>query len=241
MEEVAIRRRNRLRHHYTVVSNVMLFGYHHLSDAAKVTYLAIDSFDWDDGSGNRKGYAYPSLGRLARDRGVDRRTIRRHLAELEDAKLVTREERPGKPSLLIIEDPSAQETEKYLRIFGDQGEDKNVLPTPDRIVRPYKEDKEQEGQNLVNGEQALSEAGESGQRPTGQTGSRAPTPIPKAKREYLASEMLAVLKDEHSLGFYRKVASLCPPQIIFEALSVVKQAARDGAIRKTRGALFATL
>jgi DNA-binding HxlR family transcriptional regulator len=31
------------------------------------------------------------------------RRIRRHLAELERAGLVTRQERPGKPSLLIIE------------------------------------------------------------------------------------------------------------------------------------------
>ena len=65
MEDFNIRRRNRLRHHYTLTSNVLLFGYKHLPDAAKLTYQVIDSFDWSDGAGLRKGFAYPSLGRLA--------------------------------------------------------------------------------------------------------------------------------------------------------------------------------
>jgi DNA-binding transcriptional ArsR family regulator len=253
MKEITIRRRNRLRHHYTIVSNVILLGYHQLSDAAKVTYLAIDSFDWGDGTGERKGYAYPSLGRLARDRGVDRRTIRRHLAELEEARLITREERPGKPSVLIIEDPSQEETSKYLRTFENQGEDKKVLPTPDKIVRPYKEDKEQERQNLVNDEQALSEKERgvgrlperigvtikerySRMRPRG-----SPLPQDKARRKYLVREMLAVLKDRHSLGYYREVAAEVAPARIFEALSEVKRLARDGAIRKSKGAMFTAL
>lgn len=227
MEDFTIRRRNRLRHHYTIVSNVMLFGYHELSDPAKVTYLAIDSFDWGDGTGKRKGYAYPSLGRIARGRGVDRRTIRRHLAELEKAKLITREERPGRPNVLVIEDPLEAETKKYLRTFDDPGEDEVVLPTPDKIVRPYKNEERQERQNLVNGEQAHSGRGR-----------RRLGAVPKAKREYLANEMLTVLQDEKSLGYYRRIAETVEQHRIFEALSVVKQMSREGKIRKTRGALF---
>jgi DNA-binding transcriptional ArsR family regulator len=241
MEDLTIRHRNRLRHHYTQTSNVLLFGYQSVSDGAKLTYQVIDSFDWSDAAGLRKGFAHPSLGRLAQIRGVERRSVRRHLVELEGAELITREERRGKPSLLIIEDPSEKETESYLRNFAGPGEDKIVLPTPDRNVRPYKKDEREEKQNLVNEEQALSEVGESGQDRQSFPSGRRPTVVPKAKREYLAQQMLAVLKDEHSLGFYRKVASRCPPETIFEALSIVKQTARDGAIRKTRGALFATL
>src|SRR3990172_9966114 len=103
MEDLVIRRRNTLRHHYTQTSNVLLFGYRQLSDGAKLTYQVIDSFDWSDGAGLRKGFAFPSLGRLAAIRGVDERTIRRHLAQLEQAGLITRQERPGKPNLLVIE------------------------------------------------------------------------------------------------------------------------------------------
>jgi DNA-binding transcriptional ArsR family regulator len=237
MENLVIRHRNRLRHHYTVTSNVLLYGYRSLSDGAKVTYLAVDSFDWTDAAGLRKGFAHPSLGRLAKIRGVEKRTIRRHLAELEGVGLITREERPGRPSLLIIEDPSEKETENYLRSFAGPGEDKIVLPTPDKIVRPYKKEEREEKQNLVNEEQALSEVGESGQRPTRLTGSRDPSSIPKAKREYLAGEMLAVLKDEHSLGYYRKVAQTVPEHRIFETLSTIRQMSREGQVRN-RGALF---
>jgi hypothetical protein len=121
MENLIIRHRNRLRHHYTVTSNVFLYGYRGLSDGAKVTYLVVDSFDWSDAAGLRKGFAHPSLGRLAKIRAVEKRSIRRHLAELEGVELITRKERPGKPSLLIIEDPSTEETDLYLRTFAGPG------------------------------------------------------------------------------------------------------------------------
>ncbi len=140
------RRRNRLRHHYTTTSNVLLFGYKGLSDGAKLTYQVIDSFDWQDGAGLRKGYAYPSIKSLADIRGTNERTIRRHLAELAKAGLVSRRQRPGKTNLLVIEDSSPVETQAYLDRWGrEEGGDRNVRPTPDRNVRPHlEEDKEKE-------------------------------------------------------------------------------------------------
>lgn len=45
MDNVTFRRRNRLRKHFVITSNVLLFAYPHVSDAAKVTYQVIDSFD----------------------------------------------------------------------------------------------------------------------------------------------------------------------------------------------------
>jgi hypothetical protein len=53
--------------------------------------------------------------------------------------------------------------------------------------------------------------------------------------------MLKVLKDEHSLGFYRKVAETVPEHRVFEALSEVKAAAREATIEATKGALFSNL
>jgi DNA-binding transcriptional ArsR family regulator len=209
---------------------VLLYGYRDLSDGAKVTYLAIDSFDWTDAAGLRKGFAHPSLGRLAKIRGVEKRSVRRHLADLEGVGLITRRERPGKPSLLIIEDPSERETESYVRTFAGPGEDKIVLSTPDKSVRPYKKEEREEKQNLVNEEQALSKVGE--------LDTMARSRDSKAKREYLAQEMLNVLKDEHSLGYYRTIAESVAPHRIFEALSTVKQMSHEGRIRTTRGAVF---
>ena len=244
MENLIIRHRNRLRHHYTVTSNVLLYGYRDLSDGAKVTYLAVDSFDWSDSAGLRKGFAHPSLGRLSKIRGVEKRSVRRHLAELEKVGLITREERPGRPSVLIIEDPSEKETESYLRSFSGPGKDKIVLPTPDKNVRPYKKEEREERQKLVNEEQALSGVGDSGA--SSRIVSPRPTPvlderIPRAKREYLANEILAVCRDEKSLGYYRKVAEVVPQHVIFGALSEVRLAAREGKIHASRGSLFAAI
>lgn len=230
-----------MRDHYTITSNVLLFGYPGLSDNAKITYQVIDSFDWTDAAGTRKGFAYPSLRSLARIRGIERRTIRRHLAELEAAKLITRVEQTGQPSLLIIEDPSTEEAAKYLRTFAKVGEDKNVLPPSDKNVRPLKKEKGEEDK-LVNEEQALSGVEE---RPRVTKGSGSTIAlserIPRAKREYLANEILSVCRDEKSLGYYRKVADTIEPQQIFEALSIVKQLAREGQISKSRGAAFSAI
>lgn len=220
-DQVQIRRRNRLRHHYTMTSNVILFGYTAVGDAEKLTYQAIDSFDWSDGGGLRKGYAYPSLRTLAALRGISERTIRRHLAALEFVGLLTRELRPGRTSVLWIEEPSANENESYLgRLHPDPDTDDRGAPDAD--VRPIKKDEREERQNRVNGvERQDADA--------------------LARREWLAREMIQVLHDEHSLGFYRKVAQTVPEHRVFEALSEVRLADREGRVRTSRGALFVSL
>jgi len=224
MQQPGIRRRNQLKHHYTLVSNVIIFGYRKLTDAEKLTFQAIDSFDWPDEKGERKGYAYPSLSTLARLRGVDERTIRRHLAALEGAGLLTREQRAGRPSLLWIEEPSAEESGRYLSTTAI-GPDTDVRGGEDTDVRPYKTE-EGKGYKTVNGEQS------SWRKRTRLSAEQ------RAKREWLAGEMLKVLKDEHSLGFYRKVAGKVPEHKIFEALSEVRLVARQHGIRHTKGAFF---
>ena len=224
MEDLVVRRRNRLKHHYTLVSNVIIFGYRDLTDAEKLTYAAIDSFDWPDEKGERKGYAYPSLATLAKMRGVDERTIRRHLAALEGVGLLKRELRAGRPNLLWIEEASQEESEKYLSTIAI-GPDTNVRGREDTNVRPYKKE-EREKDKTVNAEQSSLRR-------------RKRLSVEQlAKREWLAGEMLKVLKDEHSLGFYRKVAELVPEHRIFQALSETKQATREDRIRTSQGRFF---
>jgi DNA-binding transcriptional ArsR family regulator len=227
MEEAGIRRRNHLRHHYTLTSNVIIFGYGSLTDAEKLTYQAIDSFDWPDAKGERKGYAYPSLSTLARLRGLDERTIRRHLASLQNVGLLTREERAGRPSLLWIEEPSKEEGERYLSTIA-LGPDTDVRGGEDTDVRPYKKE-EREENKTVNAEQSSWR-----RRPRLSADQL-------AKREWLAGEMLKVLKDQHSLGFYRRAADRLSQHVIFEALSLVKQLAREGKVKKSSGALFVNI
>jgi DNA-binding MarR family transcriptional regulator len=214
MEDLTIRRRNRLRQHYTTTSNVLLFGYRGLPDGAKLTYQVIDSFDWQDGAGLRKGFAFPSLGRLADIRGVDKRSIRRHLAQLEEMGLITRQERSGRPNLLIIEDPSAEATAQYLSTFGGEGEDTDVRPARTKLSAPttLQEIQREERQISLTKIEEPSEEERGEGRPYEHVGHivreklaslrerRPRVPPERAKREYLAQEMVRVLGDPHSLG-----------------------------------------
>ena len=62
-----------------------------------------------------------------------------------------------------------------------------------------------------------------------------------AKREHLVQQMVDVLGDEHSLGFYRKVATTVPEQRVSGALSQTRLASREGMIRDGAGKFFAGL
>jgi len=232
MENTAnIRRRNRLKRHYTMTSNVLIFGYQgKLTDAEKLTYQSIDSFDWPDGGGERKGYAYPSIATLARLRGVSERSIQRHLESLEKVGLLSREVRPGKPNFLWIEEPSAEECERYLSTIGERG-DTDGTPRNATDVTPYKKE-EREENKPVNESQRLWE----------QKGRRERlTELEKAKRDWLANHMAEQLHDSHSFGFYRKTAATVPEARVFEALSEVRTIARQGRVTTSRAALFVTL
>jgi hypothetical protein len=63
----------------------------------------------------------------------------------------------------------------------------------------------------------------------------------ESEREALVYEMLSVLQDGESEGYYRRLAATVPKDIIFEALSLVRRAVREGKVRKTRGALFVAI
>jgi len=61
------------------------------------------------------------------------------------------------------------------------------------------------------------------------------------EKEYLAEEMAKQLNDDHSLGFYRKIADIIPENLIFQALSEVKDAFLTGRVKKSKAALFTTV
>lgn len=226
-EQPIARRRNRLTHHYTITSNVLIFGYRELDDGAKLTYQAIDSFDWPDQVGERKGYAYPSVPTLAKLRGISERTIQRHVDALEAAGLLKREFQAGRPCLLWIEEPSAEESEQYLSTIAERGVTEMSPPVVTRMS-PHKKD-ESEKFKHVNESQRLGE----------QKRTQRLTALERAKREWLANHMVNELGDPHSLGFYRKVAETVPEHRIFEALGEVRIAAREQRVRTSPGAVFA--
>jgi len=60
-------------------------------------------------------------------------------------------------------------------------------------------------------------------------------------KEYLASYIAEQLEDDHSLGFFRKVVDLVPENLIYQALSEVKDTSLTGKIKKNKAALFTTV
>jgi hypothetical protein len=54
----------------------------------------------------------------------------------------------------------------------------------------------------------------------------------------LVHDILAVVGDKHSRAFYIKVARVLDPDLIYRALSEVKEEERLGMIRTTKGAVF---
>ena len=57
-------------------------------------------------------------------------------------------------------------------------------------------------------------------------------------KEYLASYIAEQLEDDHSLGFFRKVVDLISENIIYQALSEVKDTFLNGKIKKSKAALL---
>ena len=53
--------------------------------------------------------------------------------------------------------------------------------------------------------------------------------------------MAEQLDDDHSLGFFRKVVDLMPENLIFQALSEVKDTHLTGNIKKSKAVLFTSV
>lgn len=59
--------------------------------------------------------------------------------------------------------------------------------------------------------------------------------------EILVEDILEVCQDEKSRNFYTKIARLLPQQLIYRAISEVKEVSNSGEIKKNNGALFVSL
>jgi hypothetical protein len=130
LEDIIFKRRNRLKKHFVNVSNVLLYCYTFVSDAAKITFQVIDGFDWESKvTGESKGYVFPAVETLAKIRHTSVRTIQRHILELIHAKLLTRIRQRHKPSILYIEEVSDAEVEKYFQFFAAKDQQINLTQT----------------------------------------------------------------------------------------------------------------
>lgn len=240
-EPCLFRHRSPISREYVIVSRVILVGYPQLSDGAKLTYWVIYSHDWYEPSKKgRKGYVYPTIGRLAQLRHTTTRTIQRHLAELIQARLLTRVMRRGKPSILYIEEPSEAEIKHYRRRLPEGGD--ISVGGGATLLSPQQEYEEKQI-NPINGvDKTLIEEG--GSKDTDWKPIRALLDPERLRRkpvessEWVANQIAAQTGDPNSLGCYRIIAERCAQALVFEALSLLKEARRDGSIRMSRGALF---
>jgi hypothetical protein len=146
--EFVIQHRNPLGRGFLVVSRSLLYGYPSVSDSAKLTYWVIYDHDWNvPEQGGRKGYAYPTVARIARLRRTTDRTIQRHLTELIGVHLLTRDFRPGKANILYIEDPAA-----VLATMPDSSRgDKNVGGGVTKMS-PHKQEEENQEKHINGNE-----------------------------------------------------------------------------------------
>ena len=270
-EDIIFKRRNRLKKHFVNTSNVLLYCYKAVSAEAKITYQVVDSFDWEEKeTGESKGYVFPAVETLADIRGASIRTIQRHIKELEQVGLLTRQRRNHQASILFIEDVSEQEAAIYLETYvhktrreqeTQKPNDKNVVllkgsQTTKMAVAYMKENEMKENEMNVNEHVNIPDE----KKRSGLEGIRAilrrfdtinpKATIPRkqkakpddvAQRDYYAQHLAEELQDQKSLGCFRVIAQHVPQPVIFEALAAVKDAWKAGKIRKSRGALFVDL
>lgn len=140
-EDVIFRRRNRLKKHFVNVSNVLLYCYDFVSDAAKITFQVIDGFDWESKeTGESKGFVFPAVETIAKIRHTSVRTIQRHMLELIKAKLLTRVRQRNKPSILYIEEVSDEEVNTFFEFF----------ETKEKKLEPIQREKSAQSRNDKN-------------------------------------------------------------------------------------------
>jgi DNA-binding XRE family transcriptional regulator len=189
-------------------------------------------------TGEVRNTCWPSQTELARSLGVSVNTIARALKG-EVVSLFVRVEpryrydpirkkkiRTSSIYHVAIDDPLLPEDETVLNelITNELAVDTSPKPQnggQDSSPKMEEEEVYEEYKN-VNDRKILSEEG-------------------KGRREYLAKEIAKSLGDEQNLGCYLKVAESIPEPILFETLSIVKDIARQGKIKKSKGALFIDL
>jgi len=191
---------------------------------------------------DENGDCYPSQDQIARDLGLSRETTNRRIQSLLrfrfDGKPVVKAVRLRKKEgtwenvrytilpvaqVKIFEKSFENEPDNNLVTFSSQGPCDDTATWRNRHTN-YNQSLNKNNTNNVN-KNAIKNKKEKRSQ----------------EKEYLAKDLSDKLEDDHSLGFYRKIVDTMPENMIFQALSEVKDAFLTGRVKKSKAALFNTV
>ena len=175
--------------------------------------------NWKD----EKGYIYLifSIEELSSLLEIDRKAVMRYKKKLVDYKLI-KDKRlgQGNPNRIYVLKPELQNTDNQK---SQKGTSKSPNTGPPKVPNKDTNDTNVKDTDFISN---VNNASLNKKQKRSQ------------KKESLASFIAEELKDDHSLGFYRKIVDLIPENTIYIALSEVKDTYLTGNIKKNKAALF---
>lgn len=208
----------RLHGGFTQVPNFLLRR-KDLTPGAKITYSLLLSYAWQD------DFCFPAQERIAGDSGYSERQVRRTLVELREKGLIDWKQRGlNRPNVY-----------RLLPVFKSAPAGGVVLPGPDKMSGPDR--------TPVSGQErtptsAYKDTVKKIQHVNVGTRLVKQTDDAALRSQALVLDILDVCRDPHSTGSYIQLARTYPEPLIREALSLTKDHAARGRIRKSKGAYF---
>ena len=189
---------------------------------------------------DKNGNCYPSQDQVARDLGISRETANRRIKSLLRFRF------DGKPVI------------KAVRLRNKEGTWENVRYTilPVAQVKIFEKSADNKPDNILVTKSSQGPCDDPAMWRNRHTNYnhylnknnnnvKENVILKKGKRsqekELLAKEISEQLEDNHSLGFYRKIVDTVPENLIYQALSEVKDTYLMGKVKKSRAALFTTV
>ena len=190
---------------------------------------------------DENGDCYPSQDQIARDLGISRETANRRIQCLLKFRF---DDKPILKAVRSRNKSGTWENVRYtilpiaqIKIFEKSSENE---PGNNHVTKPSQgpcDDPATWQNRHTNKNQSLNKNNLNNVKENAIKNKKKRSP----EKEYLAQEMAEQLEDDHSLGFYRKVADLVPENLIYQALSEVKDAYLTGRIKKSKAALFTSV
>lgn len=190
---------------------------------------------------DENGDCYPSQDQIARDLGISRETANRRIKSLLRFRF------DGKPVVKAVrlrKKEGTWENVRYtilpvaqVKIFEKSAENKpNDIHVTKTSQGPCDDTATWQNRH-TNYNQSLNKNKLNNVKENAIYNKKKRTP----EKEFLANDLAEKLEDDHSLGFYRKVVDIMPENLIYQALSEVKDAFLTGRVKKSKAALFTSV